>query len=108
MTLLRPLAIAAAIAASSSAVIGRQAGSEPPGEQRALGPAVERLFALDLTPGMSIAVVRGGDVVFARGLGVLDVETRRPVTPDSIFYMASTTKAFTAFAAALLHDSKTI
>jgi CubicO group peptidase (beta-lactamase class C family) len=108
MTLFRLLAITAIIAASNSDWVGRQAGSEAASEQRALGSAVERLFALDLTPGMAIAVVRGGDMVFARGLGVLDVETRRPVTPDSIFYIASTTKSFTAFAAALLHDSKAI
>ena len=30
------------------------------------------------------------------------------MTPDSIFYIASTTKSLTAFAAALLHHSKTI
>jgi CubicO group peptidase (beta-lactamase class C family) len=108
MTLFRLLAITATIAAANSDWITRQADSEALSEQRALGSAVERLFALDLTPGMAIAVVRGGDVVFARGLGVLDVETRRPVTADSIFYIASTTKSLTAFAAALLHHSKTI
>jgi CubicO group peptidase (beta-lactamase class C family) len=108
MTLFRVLAITATIAASTSGLIARQAGREALSEQRALDSAVERLFALDLTPGMTIAAVRGADVVFARGLGVLDVETRRPVTTDSIFYIASTTKSLTAFAAALLHHSKTI
>jgi CubicO group peptidase (beta-lactamase class C family) len=107
MTLLRVLAVTAAVAASANGVLAQQAGSESSSEQRALDAAVERLFALDLTPGMAVAAVRGSDVV-ARGLGVLDVETRRPVTPDSIFYIASTTKSFTAFAAALLHHSQTI
>ena len=74
MTLFRVLAITATIAASTSGLIARQAGSEALSEQRALESAVERLFALDLTPGIAIAAVRGADVVFARGLGVLDVE----------------------------------
>jgi hypothetical protein len=64
MTLFRLLAITATIAAANSDWITRQADSEALSEQRALGSAVERLFALDLTPGMAIAVVRGGDVVF--------------------------------------------
>jgi CubicO group peptidase (beta-lactamase class C family) len=108
MTLLRVLAITAAVAASANGVTAQQAGNDATSERRALDAAVDRLFALDLTPGMAVAAVRGSDVVFASGFGVLDVETRRPVTPDSIFYIASTTKSLTAFAAALLHQSKAV
>ena len=51
---------------------------------------------------MAVAVVQGSEVVYRRGFGVADLESRRPVTADTVFYIASTTKAFTAFAAALL------
>jgi CubicO group peptidase (beta-lactamase class C family) len=58
MTRFRVLAITATIAASTSGLIARPAGRQALNEQRALDSAVERLFALDLTPGMSIAADR--------------------------------------------------
>jgi CubicO group peptidase (beta-lactamase class C family) len=53
---------------------------------------------------MAIAVVRDTQVVFAKGYGWADVEARRPVTPQTIFYIASTTKSFTGLAAAMLDE----
>lgn len=75
---------------------------------QALDNALEALFARDLSPGMAIAVVRGTEVIYARGFGFADIEQKRPVTPDTIFYIGSTTKSFTGFAAALLHHRKQI
>lgn len=46
--------------------------------------------------GMAIAVVRGDEVVLARGFGLADVEAGRPATPETLFAIGSTTKAFTA------------
>lgn len=68
-----------------------------------LDPGVSSLFALDLAPGMAVAAVRGGDLLYLRGFGLADLETERPVTPETVFYIASSTKAFTAQAAAILH-----
>ncbi len=68
-----------------------------------LEPMIEQLFALDFAPGMAVAVVQGSELAYAKGFGYADLETQRPVTPQTLFYIASTTKAFTAFAAALLH-----
>ena len=62
------------------------------------------IFALDLAPGMSIAVVRDTQVIYAKGFGWADVESQRPVTPETIFYIASTTKSFTGLAAVLLDE----
>ncbi len=67
-----------------------------------LDPLVEELFSLDLSPGLAVAVVTGDELAYARGFGYADMETGRPVTPETLFYIASTTKAFTALAAALL------
>src|SRR5688572_1362802 len=63
---------------------------------------LERAFALGATPGMAVAVVRDGEIVFARDLGLADVEAKRAVGPSTRFYIASTTKALTALAAAVL------
>ncbi len=46
-------------------------------------------------PGMSIAVVKGDKVVYAKGFGTKRFGTNRPVDKDTIFQVGSTTKAFT-------------
>jgi cyclic peptide transporter len=48
-------------------------------------------------PGLSLAIVKG-DRVHTRGFGYADVENETPVTPDTLFELASTSKAFTALA----------
>ena len=55
-------------------------------------------------PGVSVAVVRGHSVVYAKGFGVRDVRTLRPVTADTLFDIGSCTKAFTAASVAILVD----
>src|SRR5687767_5682082 len=54
--------------------------------------------------GMTVVVVKGDRIVYRGDLGLRDVEARLPVTPDTRFYIASSTKAFTAMAAAILAE----
>ena len=61
-----------------------------------------RVMDTGLVPGLSVSAVRGADIVYSRGFGFADRETRRPVSIDTQFYIASTTKSFTALAAAVL------
>lgn len=49
-------------------------------------------------PGASIAVTDRGKLVFARGYGYADVAGQDPVTPDSLFRIASLSKPITAVA----------
>ncbi len=56
------------------------------------------------TPGAAIVVVRGDEVVYIKGFGVKDVNTKQSVTPDTVFAIGSTTKAFTTAAMAILVD----
>lgn len=56
-------------------------------------------------PGLSVAVVKGDSVVFARGFGVRRLGEDAPVTERTLFAIASCTKAFTAAALAMLVDS---
>ena len=55
-------------------------------------------------PGVAIAIVHNDSVVVARGYGVRDLVTRAPVDGETVFEIASTTKAFTAAAIGLLVD----
>ncbi len=47
-------------------------------------------------PGMSAAVVKGGQVVWARGLGYADIENQVAATPETPYNLASVTKPFAA------------
>jgi CubicO group peptidase (beta-lactamase class C family) len=55
-------------------------------------------------PGLAIAVVKDGEVVFARGYGVLELGGSEPVTEHTRFAIGSTTKAITAAAVGILVD----
>ena len=55
-------------------------------------------------PGVAISIVKDGQVVLAKGYGTRDPATGQPMTKDTIFPIASTSKAFTSFGAALLVD----
>ncbi|MCA1660676.1 MAG: serine hydrolase [Novosphingobium sp.] len=55
-------------------------------------------------PGAAIAIVKGDDIVFLKGIGHADTASRRPVDPDTLFAAGSTTKAFTSFGVGLLAD----
>src|SRR5262245_31407939 len=50
------------------------------------------------TPGVAVAVIRGDAVVFAKGFGVASVETKNPVSTDTLFQIGSLTKVFTSTA----------
>ena len=55
-------------------------------------------------PGMSIAIVKDDEVVWARGFGLANVETQRPADKRTIYAVGSTTKAFTATLVGMLVD----
>ena len=55
-------------------------------------------------PGMVWGVVKDGKLVHAKGAGVQDIESKRPVTADTLFRIASMTKSFTALSILKLRD----
>ena len=77
-------------------------------DSAAIDSLAARYFAMGLAPGMAVAVVRGDSVVYLGGFGAADRESGQPVTPATIFYIASTTKAFTGLTAAILDDRGTL
>ncbi len=58
--------------------------------------ALENLRQQMKIPGMSAAVVKDGQLVWARGLGFADVENQIPATPKTPYHLASVTKTFAA------------
>ena len=63
-------------------------------------------FALDKhIPGLVYGVVADGQLVHVGTYGVQALDSQRPVTPDSLFRIASMTKAFTALTLLKLRDA---
>lgn len=54
------------------------------------------------SPGCATSVVRDGQSVFAKGYGMSDLQHNVPITPASIFHVASISKQFAAFSIVLL------
>jgi CubicO group peptidase (beta-lactamase class C family) len=48
-------------------------------------------------PGLSLGIVKDDQIVYLKGYGIAD-ETKRPVTPQTLFNIGSITKSFTALA----------
>ncbi len=65
--------------------------------EEGLWPLVERLLDSHDTAGLAVAVVRDDEVV-ARGFGVRDLGSGAPVTPETMFHLASVSKPFVAAA----------
>src|SRR5579884_198857 len=66
---------------------------------------VDALFAAwdrSDAPGAALAVVQEGEIVYKRGYGMANLEYGVPITPATIFHVASLSKQFTAFAINLL------
>ena len=56
------------------------------------------------TPGIAVGVVKDGKLIYAKGHGVREIGRPDAVDPDTIFQIASLTKAFTAAALGILVD----
>jgi CubicO group peptidase (beta-lactamase class C family) len=57
---------------------------------------LQTLIKKENIPGAAVAVAQNGEIIYQKGFGVSDIITKQPVTPDTIFGIASITKSFTA------------
>ena len=66
---------------------------------------VDELFTkwdTDNTPGAAVAIVKDGAIIYKKGYGIANLEYDIPITPSSIFHIASVSKQFTVFSILLL------
>ncbi|QQS40435.1 MAG: beta-lactamase family protein [Acidobacteriota bacterium] len=69
--------------------------------------AVDKLFAewnKPDSPGAAVGIIRDGEFIFKKGYGSADLEHDVPITPKSVFYMASVSKQFVTMAILLLEE----
>jgi serine-type D-Ala-D-Ala carboxypeptidase/endopeptidase len=85
-----------------------QAPKPAPATLEQITPAIDGYFTQFQkeahVPGLVWGIVRDGKLVHTGTSGVQDLEAKRPVTTDSLFRIASMSKAFTALAILKLRD----
>lgn len=96
---MRPLTLVLTLALTLSAL----------GQQTAFDTkAVDRVMLATMKawqiPGAAVAIVKNDRVVYVASYGVKDLAARTPVSVDTLFQIASTSKAFTTTALAMLAD----
>jgi CubicO group peptidase (beta-lactamase class C family) len=67
---------------------------------------VEKTLKTFDVPGIAVAVVKDGKVIHAKGYGVRSLDTKQKVDENTLFGIASNSKAFTAGALGMLIDEK--
>jgi len=68
----------------------------------AVDSLARRIVTSGIAPAFGVAVVMDGRTILAKGYGDADRTRGIPIRPNTLWYIASTTKSFTGFAAALL------
>ncbi|CAN5518034.1 hypothetical protein BH09CHL1_BH09CHL1_00620 [soil metagenome] len=56
------------------------------------------------SPGASVGIYKDGEIAFAKGYGMSNLEHEIPITPGSIFHVASVSKQFATFCIGLLEE----
>src|SRR4051794_34467974 len=87
--------------ATSLALLFLVAALSAQGNLDAVVESVRKTFDV---PGIAVAIVKDGHVVLLKGYGLRRLGDPAPVTPQSLFRIASNTKAFTTAALAILVD----
>lgn len=90
----RIAALAAVSLASAAPLLGQTSSAR--GWAPALDSVLSAALARTQTPGVQVAVVLDGQLVYEHGLGRADAETQRPVTTRTLFRVGSVTKMITA------------
>ena len=103
MPVTRSVLLVAAIAAACAAQPPKAYAAESAAAVR--HQQVDALFTAwtgSATPGCAVGISRDGALDYARGYGMSNLEYGVPIKLDSVFYIASISKQFTAFSIGLL------
>ena len=101
--LLLALFILCAPALACSAAIN-PVSSQPPSAYPEVDEFIESQMREAGIPGVAVAVVQNGKIIYLKGFGTTSLSNPRPVTPQTVFDLASSSKSFTAMGTLLLED----
>ncbi len=55
-------------------------------------------------PGLAVLIAKGDSILFTKGYGIADIQTREPITPSTLFNLGSISKTFVANAILILQQ----
>jgi CubicO group peptidase (beta-lactamase class C family) len=109
LLLLLSLAGLAVLTSPSAAAAPDTSTSQQPASTDAIIADLQAYIPVQLevvdVPGVSIALIHDGEIVWQAGFGVANTRSGQPVTKDSVFEVASLSKPVVAYAALTLVDS---
>jgi CubicO group peptidase (beta-lactamase class C family) len=68
----------------------------------AIDAFTRRAFDIGATPGLGVAIVANGRIIYSASLGFADMSASISASDSTLWYVASTSKSFTGFGVALL------
>ena len=71
---------------------------------RQIDSLVEKTLKTFDVPGIAVAVIKDGEIIHSKGYGVRSLNTKQKVDGNTLFGIASNSKAFTAAALGMLVD----
>lgn len=96
--------IAACLAAAVMASAAHSCANSRNPEPRAVVDALFARYAQGNQPGVGVLVIRDGEVILEECFGNANLETRAPITPETMFRLASVSKQFATMAVMLLEE----
>ena len=97
------LSPAVLVMAQAPAIVAPSSSTQPP-DATALEALIENARQQWQVPGLSVAIVKDGRVLVSKGFGLRELGRSEPVDQQTLFAIASNTKAFTAAAICMLED----
>ncbi|WGL16307.1 serine hydrolase [Microbulbifer bruguierae] len=92
----------AAVLTCSAAALMLTGCDRPPLDSDSATAYIERVLEQEQVPGAAVGIWYRGEPLLLRGFGVTNVDSPRPVDGQTLFKLASTSKAFTTTALGLL------
>lgn len=81
--------------------------AQPPADEKlaaAIDKVVEKQGFRSGEPGVAVLIRQPGRFQFQKGYGLANLKSQQPITPKTVFELASVSKTFTATAVLILHD----
>jgi len=97
---------ASSVALLSTIGLNLSCSKPKPSSGAELEQFILKLLKESRTPGLSLAIIKNGEVTFNKGFGVKNTSTNEPVDPDTTFEAASVSKTVFAYAVMQLVQQK--
>ncbi|WP_430467223.1 serine hydrolase [Winogradskyella ouciana] len=73
-------------------------------EEKQLDKLIQETLTTFEVPGISVGILKDGEVVYSKGQGVRSLTTKKDMTDETLVGVASNSKGFTCFALAMMID----